>query len=63
MAIDLRGRSTGQALLDLATGRSGDLGLRPDAKGQMISVRPGNDRLVAYEIKGQYVIIDLARVN
>ncbi|WP_336216610.1 hypothetical protein [Nonomuraea sp. LPB2021202275-12-8] len=56
----------GQALLDLTTGRSGDLGLRPDAKGQGISVQPGldpYDRLIAYELKGQYVIIDLARIR
>ncbi|MGR6912627.1 TolB family protein [[Actinomadura] parvosata] len=54
----------GQALLDLVTGKSGDLGLRPDAKGAMTSVQPGirNDRLVWYELKGRLVIIDLARI-
>ncbi|MEV0826423.1 TolB family protein [Nonomuraea rubra] len=54
-----------QALVDLVTGESGDLGLRPDAKGQMTSVQPGitNDRLVWYEVKGKLVIIDLARIS
>ncbi|NJP92021.1 hypothetical protein HCN51_21580 [Nonomuraea sp. FMUSA5-5] len=54
----------GQALVDLVTGKSGDLGLRPDARGVMTSVQPGitNDRLVWYELKGQLVIIDLARI-
>ncbi|GAA2671137.1 TolB-like translocation protein [Nonomuraea recticatena] len=56
----------GQVLLDLTTGRSGDLGLRPDAKGEVSSIQPGidpYDRLVAYELEGRYVIIDLARIR
>ncbi|MEU4330234.1 hypothetical protein [Nonomuraea dietziae] len=56
----------GQVLLDLTTGRSGDLGLRPDAEGQVSSIQPGidpYDRLVAYELEGRYVIIDLARIR
>ncbi|MEV4220500.1 hypothetical protein [Nonomuraea sp. NPDC049725] len=55
-----------QALLDLTTGRSGDLGVRPDAEGRQVSVQPGldpYDRLIAYELKNEYVLIDLARIR
>ncbi|MEV4171953.1 hypothetical protein [Nonomuraea sp. NPDC049709] len=54
----------GQALLDLTTGKSGDLGLRPDAKGGSVSVQPGltRNRLVSYPLGDQYVIIDLLRI-
>ncbi|MER5426877.1 hypothetical protein [Streptosporangium roseum] len=65
MTVDLA-PTGGQTLLDLATGRSGDLGLRPDAKGQVSIIQPGlnpYNRLIAYELKGQYVIIDLAKIR
>ncbi|MBG0814781.1 hypothetical protein [Planomonospora sp. ID82291] len=56
----------GQYLYDRLTGRSGDLGLRPNARGESIAITlsPGvNDgRLVAYPLKGKYVIIDLERL-
>ncbi|WP_188191388.1 hypothetical protein [Nonomuraea sp. SYSU D8015] len=53
----------GEALLDLVTGESGDFGLRPDAKGRMISIQPDvTDRLLSYELKGKYVVIDLAKI-
>jgi hypothetical protein len=64
MTVRLPRPAQGEALVDLVTGKSGDLGLRPDAKGQMVSVQPGitNDRLVWYELKDKLVIIDLARI-
>lgn len=57
-------RANGQALLDLVSGESGDLGLRPDAKGQMnvVKLDVTNDRLVSYELKGKHVIIDLEMI-
>ncbi|TDD02848.1 hypothetical protein E1292_22435 [Nonomuraea deserti] len=60
------GPTRAQVLLDLATGRSGDLGLRPDTKGRTGNIQPGlnpYERLIAYELKGQYVIIDLAMIR
>ncbi|MGP4101825.1 hypothetical protein [Nonomuraea sp. KM90] len=64
MAIHLPMPTGGQALLDLTTGKSGDLGLRPDAKGGSVSVQPGltGNRLVSYPLGDQYVIIDLLRI-
>ena len=56
----------GQYLIDLATGESGDLGLRPpDAKGQSIVVELGigGRGLVSYPIKGKNVIIDLTKIR
>lgn len=55
----------GQTLHDLVTGKSADLGLRPNAKGRSTSIQPdiGDGRLVAYELKGKYVIIDLAKIQ
>ncbi|WP_067181267.1 hypothetical protein [Microtetraspora niveoalba] len=55
----------GQALYDVVTGKSGDLGLRPNAKGQSIAVEAGlgDGRLVAYPLGNEYVIIDLAKIR
>lgn len=55
----------GQTLHDLVTGKSADLGLRPNAKGQSTSIEPdaGDGRLVAYALKGKYVIIDLTKIQ
>ncbi|GAT70117.1 hypothetical protein PS9374_05797 [Planomonospora sphaerica] len=65
-AAHLPGSPGGQYLYDRLTGRSGDLGLRPNARGESIAITlsPGvNDgRLVAYPLKGKYVIIDLERL-
>ncbi|MFI6734093.1 hypothetical protein ACIBI9_14275 [Nonomuraea sp. NPDC050451] len=65
MAVDPPGPAAGQALLDLATGKQGDLGLRPSAEGRMSGVEPGilHGGLVSYQLKDQYVIIDLARIR
>lgn len=54
----------GHALVDIQTGKSGDLGQRPDAKGESFSVHPGmgDGRLMAYPLKGQYVVIDLSKI-
>ncbi|GII02862.1 hypothetical protein [Planobispora takensis] len=54
----------GEYLHDLVTDKSGDLGIRPDAKGESISVQPGlgDGRLVSYPLGDEYVIIDLARI-
>ncbi|MGI5287710.1 hypothetical protein ACQEVF_30840 [Nonomuraea polychroma] len=51
----------GQGLVDLATGRVGDLGLYGGS-----SINPGADpydRLIAYELQGRYLIIDLAKIR
>ncbi|WP_327085037.1 hypothetical protein OIE66_21995 [Nonomuraea sp. NBC_01738] len=55
----------GQALVDLFTGRSADLGLRFQEKGSHVSIQPGivRGRLIGYELNGRYVIIDLARIR
>lgn len=55
----------GQALYDLATGRSGDLGLRPGVEGHEGTVHPGqaDGRLMAYERGDEYMIVDLARIR
>jgi hypothetical protein len=56
----------GQYMIDLVTGKTGDLGLPPpDAKGQSISVQPGigDDRLVSYPVKGEHVVIDLTKIR
>ncbi|WP_433220907.1 hypothetical protein [Microtetraspora malaysiensis] len=55
----------GQALYDLVTGKSGDLGLRPGVKGQSFMVEPGfgDGRMVAYPLGKEYVIIDLAKIR
>ncbi|MEV4353658.1 hypothetical protein [Nonomuraea sp. NPDC049625] len=65
MAADPPGAAGGQVLLDLATGKQGDLGLRPSDKGRMTGVEPGilDGGLVSYALKDQYVIIDLARIH
>ncbi|MEV6032138.1 hypothetical protein AB0L65_13360 [Nonomuraea sp. NPDC052116] len=65
LAADPPGPAGGQVLLDLATGRQGDLGLRPSVEGRMTGVEPGilDGGLVSYALKDQYVIIDLARIR
>ncbi|MGN9844455.1 TolB family protein [Nonomuraea sp. H19] len=65
VAIDLPRPPGGQALFDLTTGKSGDLGLRPEAEGGTGRIGPGfpNDRLVAYERDGRYVLIDLTKIR
>ncbi|MFI6320444.1 hypothetical protein ACIBG8_23120 [Nonomuraea sp. NPDC050556] len=55
----------GQELLDLSTGRRGDLGIRRDTpKGPPVSVHPGlgDGRMMAYPLKDTYVIIDLSKI-
>ncbi|MFF5207995.1 hypothetical protein [Streptosporangium sp. NPDC000396] len=58
-------RPGGQVLHDLATGKSGDLGIRPNAEGVSVSVQPGrkDGRLVDYPLKGELVIIDLTKIR
>ncbi|MGW0192681.1 hypothetical protein [Nonomuraea sp. NPDC003201] len=65
LAADPPGPASGQTLLDLATGKQGDLGLRPRVEGRMTGVEPGilDGGLVSYALKDQYVIIDLARIR
>ncbi|MFD1541555.1 hypothetical protein [Nonomuraea guangzhouensis] len=65
MTVPLGQPHGGQALLDLASGKSADLGLRLNAKGEGSSIQPGptGDGLVAYELKDQYVIIDLTKIR
>ncbi|MEU7861800.1 hypothetical protein [Nonomuraea sp. NPDC049141] len=65
MTVSLDQPRGAQALLDLASGKSADLGLRQDAKGQGISIHPGltYEPLMAYELKDQYVIINLTKIR
>ncbi|MFI7222113.1 hypothetical protein ACIBO5_02745 [Nonomuraea angiospora] len=65
LAADPPGAAGGQVLLDLATGKQGDLGLRPSGKGRMTGVEPNilDGGLVSYQLKDQYMIIDLARIR
>lgn len=54
-----------QLLLDLATGKSGDLGLRlaPGKGSRSVVLGIGADDLVAYPAGDDYVIIDLTRIT
>ncbi|MFI6537599.1 hypothetical protein ACIBHY_34460 [Nonomuraea sp. NPDC050547] len=65
MTVRFDSAGRGQALLDLATGRSGDLGIRPGDDGGMQVVHPGvgDGRLVHYSLKGENVIIDLSKIT
>ncbi|MET7329451.1 hypothetical protein [Nonomuraea sp. NPDC005650] len=65
IAVDPPRAAGGQVLLDLATGKQGDLGLRQVAEGRMTGVEPGilDGGLVSYPLRNQYVIIDLARIR
>ncbi|MEV4572777.1 hypothetical protein AB0K16_05910 [Nonomuraea jabiensis] len=65
MTVDPPGAAGGPALLDLATGKQGELGLPSSDEGRMIGVEPGilDGGLVSYERKDQYVLIDLARIR
>ncbi|MEV6861771.1 sigma factor [Streptosporangium subroseum] len=64
-AFTTEGKLRGVVLYDLATGKSGDLGIRPDRKNGMPFPRPGrgSGRLLDYELKGQIVIIDLSKIT
>ena len=64
--VPMPGSQGNEYLIDLVTGKSGDLGLPPpDANGRFISVDLGigNDRMVAYPVKDKYVIIDLTKIR
>ncbi|TDC98031.1 hypothetical protein E1292_35830 [Nonomuraea deserti] len=50
-------------LYDADTGRSADLGIRPDAKGSMAIPDSGLDRLVTYPIKNEMYVLDLAAIR
>ncbi|MFI9552573.1 hypothetical protein [Nonomuraea endophytica] len=65
MTVHFDRAAGGQALLDLATGRTGDIGMRPGDDGGMPAVYlgSGDDRLVAYPLRGEYVIIDLSKIT
>ncbi|MFD9941898.1 hypothetical protein ACFWYW_25390 [Nonomuraea sp. NPDC059023] len=65
MTVRFDSAGGGQALLDLATGRSGDLGTRPGDDGGMQIVQPGvgDGRLVHYPLGGKTVIIDLSKIT
>ncbi|WP_248964854.1 TolB family protein [Sphaerisporangium perillae] len=62
------GRVRGVVLHDLATGRSGDLGIRPEVRdggSSMMSpdVRRGDGRLFDYPLDGKIVIIDFSKIS
>ncbi|KAB8194809.1 hypothetical protein FH608_016730 [Nonomuraea phyllanthi] len=50
-------------LYDADTGRSADLGIRPDAKGAMGIPDGGLDRLMTYPIKNEMYVLDLAAIT
>ncbi|GLW11351.1 hypothetical protein Misp01_64790 [Microtetraspora sp. NBRC 13810] len=50
-------------LYDADTGRSADLGIRPDAKGTMVTPDSGLDRLMTYQIKNEMYVLDLAAIK
>ncbi|MEW1845897.1 hypothetical protein AB0392_48785 [Nonomuraea angiospora] len=50
-------------LYDADTGRSADLGIRPDAKGGMAIPDGGLDRLMTYPIKNEMYVLDLAAIK
>ncbi|GAA1720080.1 hypothetical protein [Nonomuraea bangladeshensis] len=50
-------------LYDADTGRSADLGVRPDAQGRMAIPDGGLDRLMAYPIKNEMYVLDLAAIQ
>ncbi|MET7334943.1 hypothetical protein [Nonomuraea sp. NPDC005650] len=52
-----------QTLYDADTGRSADLGIRPNAKGGMATPDSGLDRLMTYSIKNEMYVVDLAAIK
>jgi hypothetical protein len=50
-------------LYDADTGRSADLGIRPDAEGTMAIPDGGLDRLMSYPIKNKMYVLDLAAIK
>ncbi|MFI6737083.1 TolB family protein [Nonomuraea sp. NPDC050451] len=50
-------------LYDADTGRSADLGIRTDAKGNMATPDSGLDRLMTYPIKNEMYVLDLAAIE
>ncbi|MET8384140.1 hypothetical protein ABZV14_14185 [Streptosporangium canum] len=50
-------------LYDADTGRSADLGVRPDAKGVTAIPDGGLDRLMTYPIKNEMYVLDLAAIK
>ncbi|MFI6909804.1 TolB family protein [Nonomuraea sp. NPDC050394] len=65
MTVQFDRAGGGQALLDLATGRTGDIGMRPGDDGGMpvIQLGPGDGRFVDYPLNGDHVIIDLSKIT
>ncbi|MFI6297157.1 TolB family protein [Nonomuraea sp. NPDC050790] len=59
--VDRQG--SGLSLYDVDTGRSADLGIRPDAKGVMAIPDGGLDRLMTYPIKDRMYVVDLAAIE
>ncbi|GGT45172.1 TolB family protein [Nonomuraea spiralis] len=64
-SVTLRGpaRQGVPTLYDADTGRSADLGIRPDAKGSMALPDGGLDRLMTYQIKDEMYVLDLATIK
>ncbi|GAA3804157.1 hypothetical protein GCM10022226_24960 [Sphaerisporangium flaviroseum] len=55
----------GVALYDLATGRSGDLGIRPASNGSMSfpGIMSGAQRLISYPLNGKLAVVDFAAIK
>ncbi|MGW0803305.1 hypothetical protein [Nonomuraea sp. NPDC002799] len=61
--LHLAATTTGYALIDLATGRAGDFGIRPGADGGLvISGLVTNGRLMSYELGAERIVIDLKNI-
>ncbi|GII94152.1 TolB family protein [Sinosporangium siamense] len=52
-----------QTLYDAETGRSADLGIRPDAKGRSTVPNGRLDRLMTYSLKNEMYVLDLAAIK
>ncbi|HEX4816461.1 MAG TPA: hypothetical protein VFV66_27285 [Nonomuraea sp.] len=51
------------ALYDVDSGRSADLGIRPDADGNLAIPDGGLDRLMTYPVKNEMYVLDLAAIK
>ncbi|MER7500525.1 hypothetical protein AB0L05_12130 [Nonomuraea pusilla] len=57
-----RGESV-MALYDVETGKTADLGLRPDAKGFISVPQSGRDALMTYRVGDQMYVLDLSTIE
>ncbi|MFI7133877.1 TolB family protein [Nonomuraea sp. NPDC050153] len=63
ITLDGPGNQAVPTLYDADTGRSADLGIRPDANRSMAIPDGGLDRLMTYPIKNEMYVLDLAAIK